>query len=167
MSSSVVPLERIQRKIYLIRGQKVMLDADLAGLYGVETFNLNKAVTRNKDRFPEDFMFQLSNQELKDLKFQIGISSVWGGRRTPPYAFTEQGVAMLSSVLRSKTAIRVNIQIIRSFVTLRELLLTNEVMARRMHAVEQKVDSHSRAIMSIIEELEKPTELPKKQRIGF
>ncbi len=111
-----LPAERIEQSILLIRGHKVMLDEDLAKLYDVETFNLNKAVKRNSERFPSHFMFQLSLQEFKDLKFHFGMSSSWGGRRTPPYAFTEQGVAMLSSVLRSKRAIQVNITIMDTFV---------------------------------------------------
>ena len=164
-SVELIPVERIHNKIYIIRGNKVMLDSDLAEFYRVETFNLNKAVTRNRERFPEDFMFQLSNQEFRDLKFQFGISS-WGGRRTAPYAFTEQGVAMPSSVLRSKRAIAINIQIIRSFLKLRDLLLSNDAMARRVHALEQQTDSHSKAIISIIEELRKPPD-QKKRRVGF
>src|SRR3972149_4807704 len=111
----------IEQAIFLIRGQKVMLDVDLAKLYGVTTFNLNKAVKRNLDRFPEDFMFQLNYQEVRNLIFQFGISS-WGGTRKLPRAFTEQGVAMLSSVLKSKRAIQVNIQIMRAFIKLKEML---------------------------------------------
>jgi hypothetical protein len=102
MKPKAFPIEQVERRILLIRGQKVMLDSDLAELYGVTTFNLNKAVRRNKERFPGDFMFQLSREDAKNLRFQFGISS-WGGRRYLPYAFTEQGVAMLSSVLHSKT----------------------------------------------------------------
>jgi hypothetical protein len=115
----LIPVERIASCIYVIRGKKVMSDSDLAALYQVETFNLNKAVKRNAARFPEDFMFQLSREEAENLTFQNGISS-WGGRRTPPYVFTEQGVAMLSSVLRSDRAAQVNVAIIRTFVKLRE-----------------------------------------------
>jgi ORF6N domain len=111
----LIPAERIEKAILLIRGHKVMLDSDLAELYEVETFNLNKAVKRNLNRFPPDFMFQLTVQEFHNLKFQSGRSS-WGGRRTPPYAFTEQGVAMLSSVLRSSRAVQVNVAIMRTFV---------------------------------------------------
>jgi len=164
---SLIPIERIQEKILLFRGQKVLLDSDLAKLYGVTTFNLNKAVTRNKDRFPEDLMFQLTTQEFKDLKFQFGISSEWGGRRSAPYAFTEQRVAMLSSVLRSKVAVLVNVQIMRSFVKLRELLQSNEVLNRRLAAIEQQVDAQGQAIMSIMKELESPKPLPPKRQIGF
>ena len=118
---TLVPVEIIERNIYLIRGQKVMLDSDLAKLYGVETFNLNKAVKRNISRFPQDFMFQLTKEEADSLRFQIGLSKAEGrgGRRYLPYAFTEQGVAMLSSVLRSDRAVQVNIAIMRAFVKLR------------------------------------------------
>ena len=139
-----------------------MLDADLAALYQVETFNLNKAVKRNIDRFPEDFMFQLSRKEAENLTFQNGISS-WGGRRTLPYAFTEQGVAMLSSVLRSKRAAQVNVAIIRTFVRLREILATNENLAR-------KVAQHDRQIAILFEHVKnllEPPPAPKKPPIGF
>lgn len=165
--AALIPLERIQSKIFLIRGMKVILDEDLAGLYGVLTKNLNKAVSRNKDRFPDDFMFQLSNQKVASLRFQIGTSNGRGGRRYAPFAFTEQGVAMLSSVLRSRTAVMVNIQIMRSFVKLRELLLSNESLNRRLDAIEQKVDSQGQAILSIIKELESPNPVPAKRQIGF
>jgi hypothetical protein len=161
-SSSIIPIERIASCIYLIRGKKVMLDADLAVLYQVETFNLNKAVKRNIDRFPEDFMFQLSRKEAENLTFQNGISS-WGGRRTLPYAFTEQGVAMLSSVLRSKRAAQVNVAIIRTFVRLREILATNENLAR-------KVAQHDRQIAILFEHVKnllEPPPAPKKPPIGF
>jgi hypothetical protein len=159
---SVIPIERIARCIYLIRGKKVMLDSDLAALYQVETFNLNKAVKRNLDRFPQDFMFQLSRAEAKNLTFQNGIAS-WGGRRTPPYAFTEQGVAMLSSVLRSDRAAQVNVAIIRTFVKLRELLATHEELAR-------KVAQHDRQIAALFEYVKtllEPPPAPKKPPIGF
>ena len=119
----VTEIEIVRSKIYEYRGQRVMLDSDLAGLYGVSTGNFNKAVKRNIERFPEDFMFQLNDEEYSNLKFQIGIASSHGGRRTNPYVFTEQGVAMLSSVLRSEAAIRVNISIMRAFVMVRQALV--------------------------------------------
>ena len=133
-SLPVFPTERIENSILLIRGHKVMLDADLAALYGVTTFNLNKAVKRNLGRFPGDFMFQLTAEEANALRFQIGMSKAKGrgGRRYLPYAFTEQGVAMLSSVLRSKRAIRVNVEIMRAFVRLRRMLASNEELARKL-----------------------------------
>jgi phage regulator Rha-like protein len=124
---SLVPIEIIERKIYLIRGIKVMLDSDLAKLYEIETKFFNRAIKRNKDRFPSDFMFQLTEKESKNLRFQIGTSgSNYGGRRYLPYVFTEHGVAMLSSVLNSKRAVKVNIAIVRAFIRLRELLATHK-----------------------------------------
>jgi hypothetical protein len=137
-----VPRENIEQKIYLIRGQKVMLDSDLAHLYGVATFNLNKAVKRNMFRFPEDFMFQLSAAEFDSLRFHFGISKIGrGGRRYIPYVFTEQGIAMLSSVLKSDRAVLVNIQIIRTFVKLRQLLSTHKDLAAKREELEKKYDA--------------------------
>ena len=140
--TNILPNERIERSILLVRGHKVMLDADLAILYGVSVGRLNEAVKRNRDRFPDDFMFQLSRAEFHNLKLQIGdpnlksqiaiSSSNWGGRRRPPYAFTEQGVAMLSGVLRSKRAAKVNIEIMRAFVRLRQLLSTHRELAQKL-----------------------------------
>ena len=160
--------EVIEKKILLLRGQKVILDKDLATLYGVETFNLNKAVKRNLDRFPSDFMFQLLEGEFKNLIFQDGISSgaQWGGIRKLPYAFTEQGVAMLSSVLRSKKATQVNIEIMRAFVKLRELLSTHKDLARKLEEIEKKYDSQFRIVFEAIRKLMLPQEKPKRQ-IGF
>src|ERR1700733_2315483 len=132
-----LPLERITNSIYLIRDQKVILDSDLAQLYGVETGVLNKAVKRNAGRFPKDFMFQLTLQEVANLRFQFGISSLaHGGRRFRPFAFTEQGVAMLSSVLNSERAVQVNIAIMRAFIKLREVLATNQDLARKFAELE-------------------------------
>ena len=133
-----MPTERIEQAIFLIRGQKVMLDADLAELYGVTTKAFNRAVKRNIERFPEDFMFPLTIQEVTNLRCQIGTSRSWGGRRFLPLAFTEQGVAMLSSVLRSKRAVQVNIEIMRAFVKLREMLArkpSGAVEARKLTSV--------------------------------
>ena len=127
-----------------------MLDRDLASLYGVATFNLNKAVMRNLDRFPEDFMFQLNTEEFKNLIFQSGISS-WGGTRKLPRAFTEQGVAMLSSVLRSKRAIYVNIAIMRAFVRLKAVLSTHKELAQKLKELEGKIEKHDEDIKSIFE----------------
>ena len=126
-----VPIERIAAQIYLIRGEQVMLDSDLAELYGVPTKRLNEQISRNLGRFPEDFMFQLMPDEFANLKSQIATSS-WGGRRTLPRVFTEQGVAMLSGILRSKTAVQVNVAIMRTFVRLRRMLATNEELARKV-----------------------------------
>jgi hypothetical protein len=165
--SALVPRERIEQTILLIRGHNVMLDSDLAQLYGVTVGRLNEAVKRNEDRFPGDFMFQLTKAELEHLKSQIAISSSkWGGRRHAPYVFTEQGVAMLSSVLRSKRAIEVNIAVMRTFVRLREMISTNKVLARRLTDLEKKYDGQFRVVFEAIRELmAEPT--PKSRRIGF
>lgn len=164
----IVPAEVIEQKIYLIRGQKVMLDKDLAALYGVETRVLNKAVKRNIDRFPEDFMFQLNNEEFGNLKFHFGTSS-WGGTRKLPYAFTENGVAMLSSVLSSKRAVQVNIAIMRAFVKLREILSTHKELAHKLAQLDRKIEKHDEEIKLIfdaIRQLMAPPET-KKRKIGF
>lgn len=148
----IVPVEVIQRKILIIRGRKVMLDRDLAELYEVETFNLNKAVKRNMDRFPEDFMFQLTDEEFKNLIFHFGISS-WGGTRKLPYSFTENGVAMLSSVLNSTRAIQVNISIMRTFTQLREMLSTHKDLKRKIEAMEKKYDHQFKVVFDTIKQL--------------
>jgi len=167
-NKALVPREVIEQKIYLFRGQKVMLDSDLARLYEVTTFNLNKSVKRNLDRFPEDFMFQLSDKEFESLRFHFGISKPGrGGRRYPPYAFTEQGVAMLSSVLNSKRAIRVNIEIMRAFVRLREILGTHKDLARKLQELEKKYDEQFRVVFDAIRQLMTPPEPPRRRRIGF
>ena len=165
-SSSGIPPERIERRILLIHGQKVMLDADLAELYEVETKFLTRAVRRNASRFPEDFMFRLSPQEHENLRCQFVTSSLWGGRRYPPYAFTEQGVAMLSSVLHSQRAVQVNIAIMRAFVKLREILSSNRELACRLDGMEKKYDRQFRVVFDAIRELMKPPEKPRR-RIGF
>ncbi len=169
--SALVSRERIEQTILVTRGHRVMLDANLAKLYGVTTFNLNKAVKRNSDRFPDDFMFRLSTQETAALTFQIGISKPWGrgGRRTAPYVFTEQGVAMLSSVLRSKRAIHVNIMIMRAFVKLRELAVGHGALVIKLAKLERKVGGHDGQIhcpFDAIRQLMEPSAL-KSRRIGF
>ncbi len=165
---ALIPVEIIEKKIYLIRGEKVMLDSDLAELYGAETFNLNKAVKRNIDRFPEDFMFQLSKEEAESLRFQIGMSkeSGRGGRRYLPYVFTEQGVAMLSSVLNSDRAVKVNIEIMRAFVKLRQMLASNAELSRKFADLEKKYDSQFKMVFDAIRQLMIPPET-KKRKIGF
>ena len=168
--TGLLPVEVIERRIYLIRCEKVMLDSDLAKLYGVTTFNLNKAVKRNLDRFPADFMFQLTKEEAAALRFQIGMSKSGGdrgGRRYLPYAFTEQGVAMLSSVLRSKRAIQVNIAIMRAFVRLREILATHRDLARKLAEMEKKYDRQFKVVFDAIRELMAPQPVPPPRRIGF
>ena len=162
---AIVPAEIIEQKILLIRGKKVMLDKDLAGLYGVETFNLNKAVKRNIERFPEDFMFQLTSEEFKNLIFHFGISS-WGGTRKCPYAFTENGVAMLSSVLNSKRAIQVNIQIMRTFTKLKEMIATHKDLQKKIEDMEKKYDHQFKVVFDAIKQLLAKPE-PKKKKIGF
>jgi len=134
----ILPLEVVEKRIYVIRGHKVMLSTHLAELYQVEPRALVQALKRNADRFPEDFMFQLSSEEMANLKSQIVISSWGGSRRAAPYAFTEQGVAMLSSVLKSKRAIAVNIAIVRAFVRLRQFLATHRALAAKLEAMEKK-----------------------------
>ena len=166
-NKTLIPVERIERAILLIRGHKVLLDADLALLYGVETKALNRAVNRNKDRFPVDFMFRLTSEESQSLRFHFGASKGRGGRRYLPYAFTEQGVAMLSSVLRSSRAIRVNIEIMRAFVILRQMLQSNRDLARKLDALEQKYDSQFKVVFEAIRELMSPLPDKPKQRIGF
>lgn len=163
---SIVPAEQIENCIYLLRGQRVMLDIDLAMLYGVETKTLNRAVKRNLPRFPEDFMFQLSIKEFESLRYQFGTSKR-GGRRYPPYVFTEQGIAMLSSVLHSRRAIQVNIEIMRAFVRLRQMLASNAGLARKLVALEKKYDAQFRVVFDAIRELMTPPEPKKKRSIGF
>jgi hypothetical protein len=166
-----LPIEIIARQIYFVRGQKVMLDSDLARLYRVETFNLNKAVRRNADRFPEDFMFQLTREETQVLRFQIGISKSKGrgGRRTLPYVFTEQGVAMLSSVLNSKRAVQVNIVIMRAFVKVREMLSTHKEILEKLDELERKYERHDAEIKVVFDAIRKLMEAPvvPARRIGF
>ncbi|NCO67944.1 MAG: DNA-binding protein [Nitrospirae bacterium CG_4_10_14_0_8_um_filter_41_23] len=162
----IVQQEVIEGKIYMIRGHKVMLSTDLAELYGVEPKVLIQAVKRNSERFPSDFMFMLTNQEFANLKSQI-VTSSWGGiRRANPYAFTEQGVAMLSSVLRSKRAVQVNIAIMRAFVKLREMLATHKDLARKLEEMEKNYDAQFKVVFDAIRELMTPPDT-KKRKIGF
>ena len=169
---SLIPIEKITSKIYLIRKEKVMLDSDLADLYGVETKVLVQAIKRNIDRFPKDFMFQLTADQYKILRSQF-VTSNRGGRRYPPYVFTEQGVAMLSSVLKSKQAIKVNIAIMRAFVELRKFLYSNDKLAVKLNELEKETkkrfEEHQKQISLIFEaikQLIKDDSKPKKQ-IGF
>ncbi len=161
-----IPVERIEQTILLVRGHKVILDEDLAALYGVKTKVLNQAVRRNKERFPKDFMFRLTEEELEILRSQSVTSRSWGGRRYPPLAFTEQGVAMLSSVLRSTRAIHVNIAIMRAFVRLRRMLATHEDLARKIGEMERNYDQQFRVVFEAIRALMEPPDKPKR-RIGF
>lgn len=165
-STALAPLT-VERKILLLRGERIMLDSDLAALYGVPTKALVQAVKRNATRFPPDFMFQLSAEEDAALRSQIVTSKPGrGGRRTRPYAFTELGVAMLSSVLRSPRAVMVNIEIMRAFVRLRRLLATNADLARRLAVLEKRYDTKFRVVFDAIRELMTPPRKPKRP-IGF
>jgi len=170
-TKNLIPTEIIESKIFLIRGKKVMLDSDLALLYGVGTRDLNKAVKRNKDRFPVDFMFQLDKKEFEILMFQFRTSR-WGGKRKLPYAFTEQGVAMLSSVLNSKRAIETNIQIIRTFTKLREMIISNTELRRKIEDLERKYDNRFKLVFDTIKRIlittkkEAGSPVPVK-KIGF
>ena len=180
-AQSLIPVERIDRSILLIRGQKVMLDNDLASLYGVETKKLIQAVKRNIERFPGDFMFQLTWDEAEILRSQLGVSSLRDGEllrsqiatlkrghnvKYRPYAFTEQGVAMLSSVLRSPRAVSVNIEIMRAFVRLRQMLLSHADLARKLNALEKKYDSQFKVVFDALRQLMQPPVKPKRS-IGF
>ena len=169
-NSLTVSIQLVERRIYLIRGQKVMIDEDLAELYGVPTHRLNEQVKRNRKRFPQDFMFRLTQVETESLRSQIAISkSGRGGRRSLPYAFTEQGVAMLSSVLNSDRAIDVNIAIMRAFVKLRQMLETNEALNRKFAAVIRKLSTHDKYFTVIFDELKRLSEpsTPSRKQIGF
>lgn len=161
-----LPAERILHSVHGFRGERVMLDADLATLYGVETRVLIQAVKRNIQRFPADFMFQLSQNEWADLKSQSVIPSPWGGRRTAPYAFTEHGIAMLSSILNSEQAIAVNIEIMRAFTRLRTMLASHADLARKLESLERKYDGQFRVVFEAIRDLMEPP-VPAKKPIGF
>jgi len=169
----MIPEEMILRKIYLIRGVKVMLDMDLAELYGIETRRLNEQVNRNPDRFPDDFMFQLTQEEYSILKSHFAISS-WGGRRKLPYAFTEHGVLMLASVLNSERAVKVNILIVRIFIRMREILLNNQEFAEKLRQIESKLIDQDDRIIAISEYLcqieqsrQQQEGQANRKRIGF
>lgn len=157
----------IEQAIVVVRGQKVMLDSDLAALYGVPVKRLNEQVRRNADRFPLDFMLELTPEEVVHLRSQSATSSAWGGRRYAPLAFTEQGVAMLSSVLRSPRAVQVNIEIMRAFVRLRRMLQSNDELTRKIAALEQRYDGQFRVVFDAIRKLMAPPAPPTKKRIGF
>jgi hypothetical protein len=163
---SLVPLEVIEQKILLIKGQKVMLDSDLAALYGVTTKRLNEQVRRNLKRFPADFMYQLSREEFESLKSHFATSSSWGGRRTRPFVFTEQGISMLSSILNSDRAIEVNIQIMRTFVKLREIMLSHKDLTKKLNELEKKYDGQFQIVFEAIRQLIEQPEKPKR-KIGY
>jgi len=181
-SLEIIPSERIIGKIYYIRGMKVMFDRDLAELYGVEVRSLNQAVKRNKKRFPDDFVFQLDKREFELLKYHFGTSknenlksqtviSSWGGARSLPYVFTEQGVAMLSGVLSSKRAIEVNVQIIRTFVKLREMIISNKELRIKIEDMERKYDKRFKVVFdtlrNFLENNKKEVAIENREKIGF
>lgn len=162
-----VNIERVRRAVVRVRGENVMLDSELASLYGVDVKVLNQAVKRNRERFPADFMFQLNAKERAFLRSQIVTANPGrGGRRTLPYAFTEQGIAMLSSVLRSPRAVRVNVEIMRAFVQLRRMLGANDELSRKLDALEQKYDGQFRVVFRAIRALMTPLH-PPRRTIGF
>ena len=163
---ALIEYEIVVAKIAVVRGQRVMFAQDLAELYGVETKVLMQAVRRNIDRFPEDFLFQLTNQEFTNLRSQI-VTSSWGGTRYLPFAFTEQGVAMLSSVLRSKRAVAVNIEIMRAFVRMRALIDGNRALAKKINDLEQKYDKQFKVVFQAIYDLMDGREKKPKRKIGF
>jgi hypothetical protein len=167
-SRSLAPIAEVERKIHLIRGKKIMLDSDLARLYGVPVYRINEAVKRNRDRFPEEFAFQLNKEEFTNLRSQFAISS-WGGRRYLPWAFTEHGVVMLSSILRSKRAIQMNIAVVRAFVALREMIAGHKELADRIEKLERNQGDHASILSMLVEEIETMKALPEppKRKIGF
>jgi hypothetical protein len=167
---SLIPVERIENSILAIRGQRVILDADLAELYGVTTKRLNEQVKRNRDRFPADFAFRLTRQEVTILKSQLATSrsAGWGGRRALPLVFTEHGTVMAANVLSSSVAVAASIQVVRAFVRLREILASHKDLARKLDELEKKYDSQFQVVFEAIRELMKPAETPSRRgRIGF
>lgn len=164
-----IPIEQIERMIFMIRGQKVMLDSDLAEIYGVTTSRLNQQVRRNQDRFPSDFAFQLTHQEFTNLMLQTVTSSSYGGRRKLPWVFTEHGAIMLASVLNSSIAVRASLQVVRAFVRLREILAAHRELAEKLAELERKLEGHDHAIRNLFEAIRKllnPPAPPRKQ-VGF
>ncbi|HUW19515.1 MAG TPA: ORF6N domain-containing protein [Sedimentisphaerales bacterium] len=168
---SIIPVARVKSRILLIRGQKVILDSELAELYGVETRVLNQAAKRNIDRFPSDFMFQLSKREYENLKSQfVTSSSDWGGRRKAPYAFTEHGAIMAASVLNSERAIQASIYVVRAFVKLRQMLATHKELAKKLTELERKLQTHDEQIKTLfdaIRELMLPPQTEPKKQVGY
>lgn len=167
-TTAIVPIERIESRILLIRAHRVMLDSDLAELYGVTTKRLNEQVKRNKQRFPADFMFQLTSDEAKSLRSQIATSKR-GGRRYRPYAFTEHGAIMAASVLNSHRAIEISVYVVRAFVKLREMLRTHKELARKLAELEKRIEGHDEEIMALFEAIRQLMEPPERspKRIGF
>lgn len=168
LMKDVIPLPHVEGLIFEIRGQKVILDTDLAALYEVKTFRLNEQVKRNKDRFPEDFMFQLTKQEVTNLKSQIAISR-WGGRRTLPFVFTEHGAIMAASVLNTPKAVEMSVFIVRAFINLRTYVMQFKEIAQKVTELEAKVGKHDEAIVNIVQALHQlmQTPKPKRKEVGF
>lgn len=167
-AKSLIPDEQIERAILFLRGHRVILDADLAALYGVTTARLNQQVRRNMDRFPEDFAFLLTKAEFEDLKLHFASSSSgWGGRRKPPFAFTEHGALMAANVLKTPTAVTTSVQVVRTFVRLREMLATHKELARRLNELEKKYDAQFKVVFDAIRQLMAPPPATPKRRIGF
>jgi len=168
-SPLLVPVERIERSILIVRGHKVILDADLAAIYGVTTARLNQQVRRNIQRFPADFAFLLSKNEFADLKLHFATSSSgWGGRRKPPFAFTEHGAVMAASVLNTPIAVEASVEVVRTFVRLRQMLASHKTLARRLDELERKYDAQFKVVFDAIRQLMRPpTPAEKKRRIGF
>jgi len=167
--STKLTVSEIGRRIHNIRGHRVMLDSDLAELYGVETKALTRAMKRNAGRFPEDFVFQLDKEEYANLRYQIGASKKWGGRRYMPYVFTEHGAIMLASVLNSERAIETSIFVVRAFVRMREILTVHKELARKVSELERRVTGHDediKTLVAAIRQLMQPPS-PKKRRIGY
>jgi hypothetical protein len=171
LSEQLIPIKGIAESIYTIRDQRVMLDSDLAVLYGVETKALNRAVKRNPERFPKSFMFQLNASEFEGLRCQDGTSNSRGGRRYMPYVFTEHGAVMLASVLNSPTAIRASIHVVEAFVRLRRIIASNEALARKVEKLGERIDRHDMEISVLFEEirtlLDPPEEEKPSRKIGF
>lgn len=165
---AVVPVERIEKSIYLVRGEKVMLDEDLAELYGTTTSRLNEQVTRNIERFPEDFAFHLSIQEFRNLKSHSATSS-WGGRRKPPRAFTEHGALMAASVLNTPVAVQSSVQVVRTFIRMRALIDSHRAVAQKLHEMEKTLGRHDKEIRAVFEAVRQLLATPEKpkRRIGF
>lgn len=153
----------IEKCILIVRKQKVMLDQDLARIYGVETKTLNRAMKRNSDRFPSDFMFQLSESEFENMRYQFGTSRSWGGRRHLPYVFTEHGAWMLGNILNSPTAVEASIQVVRSFIRLREMIVSHSELSRKLSDLEKKYDSQFKVVFEAIHQLMVVPEIPPKK----
>jgi phage regulator Rha-like protein len=165
-NSGLIPVERIEKAIYLIRGEKVILDSDLASLYGVETRSLIQAIKRNIRRFPKNFMFQLTKDEFDSLRSQFVISKGKGGRRSLPYAFTEHGVIMAANVLNSERAVQASVEVVSAFIRLRQMLASNVELSRRLDDLERKYDRQFKVVFDAIRKLMSPP-LPGQKQIGF